>query len=125
MNSTPARSRAVRSALTASSETWRRTFSKSTTVERPSPAAFASCDWEISNNDRAARHCVGIIFSTIYVDASKSTFYVDRGLRWARFFSHSQLCHLQWPKERDTVENARPTQTILEIQPQKAHCKLR
>jgi hypothetical protein len=62
MNSIPARSSAVRSALTASSETCRRSFSKSTTVESPNPAALASCDWDKSKKERAARHWAGVIF---------------------------------------------------------------
>ena len=44
MNSIPARSKAARIASTAPRETSRRSFSKSTTVESPQPAACASCD---------------------------------------------------------------------------------
>jgi hypothetical protein len=44
MNSIPARSKAARIASTAPTETSRRSFSKSTTVESPRPAACASCD---------------------------------------------------------------------------------
>lgn len=61
MNSIPARSKAARIASTAPAETCRRPFSKSTTVERPRPAACASCDCVISNSPRAARHWAGVI----------------------------------------------------------------
>jgi hypothetical protein len=41
---------------------------KSTTVDRPNAALSASCDWVMSNNARAARHCAGVIAPTIFVD---------------------------------------------------------
>ena len=75
MNTTPARSRAARIASTASTETCRRSFSKSTTVESPSLAACASCDCVISRSPRAARHCAGVILSTIFVDMPSSISY--------------------------------------------------
>jgi hypothetical protein len=68
INSMPASSNASRILFTASSETCRRSFSKSTTVDRPNAALSASCDWVMSNNARAARHCAGVITPTIYVD---------------------------------------------------------
>ncbi len=61
MNTIPARSKAARIASTAASETSRRPFSKSTTVESPRSAARASCDCVISNSPRAARHWAGVI----------------------------------------------------------------
>jgi hypothetical protein len=60
-NSMPASSNAPRILFTASSETCRRSFSKSTTVDRPNAAVSASCDWVMSNKARAARHCAGVI----------------------------------------------------------------
>jgi hypothetical protein len=63
----PERSRAIRIALTASSETCRRSFSKSTTVERPRSALWARSDCVMSNKARAALHCAGVI-STNFVD---------------------------------------------------------
>src|ERR1700730_1142268 len=59
MNMIPARSKADRIASTAPGETSRRSFSKSTTVERPRSAARASCDCVISSSPRAARHWAG------------------------------------------------------------------
>jgi hypothetical protein len=67
-NSMPASSNASRILFAASSETWRRSFSKSTTVDRPNAALSASCDWVMSNNARAARHCAGVISPTFFVD---------------------------------------------------------
>ena len=67
LNAIPARSRAFWIALTASSDTCRRSFSKSTTVERPRAAASARSDCVMSNKARAALHCAGVI-STIFVD---------------------------------------------------------
>jgi hypothetical protein len=67
-NSMPASSNASRILFTASSETCRRSFSKSTTVDRPNAALSASCDWVMSNNARAARHCAGVRAPTILVD---------------------------------------------------------
>jgi hypothetical protein len=61
INSTPACSNAPRILFTASSETCRRSFSKSTTVDNPNEAFSASCDWVMSNRARAARHCAGVI----------------------------------------------------------------
>ncbi len=61
MNSIPARSKAARIASTAATETCRRPFSKSTTVESPRSAACARCDCVISNSPRAARHWAGVI----------------------------------------------------------------
>jgi hypothetical protein len=61
MNSIPARSKAASIASTAPGESCRRSFSKSTTVESPRPAASASCDCVISSNPRAARHWAGVI----------------------------------------------------------------
>jgi hypothetical protein len=75
MNSSPARSRAARIAWTASSETCRRPFSKSTTVESPRSAACASCDCVISRSPRAARHWAGVILSTIFVDTPSAVLY--------------------------------------------------
>jgi hypothetical protein len=68
MNSIPARSKAARIASTAPRETSRRSFSKSTTVESPRPAACASCDCVIPSSPRAARHWAGVILSTFIVD---------------------------------------------------------
>jgi hypothetical protein len=68
INSMPASSNASRILFAASSETCRRSFSKSTTVDRPIAALSASCDWVMSNNARAARHCAGVIIPTISVD---------------------------------------------------------
>jgi hypothetical protein len=68
INSMPTSSNASRILFTASSETCRRSFSKSTTVDRPNAALSASCDWVMSNNARAARHCAGVIAPTIFVD---------------------------------------------------------
>ena len=50
-------------AVAASEETWRRCFSKSTTVESPNWASSASWDCVISSIARAARHCAGVIFN--------------------------------------------------------------
>jgi hypothetical protein len=61
INSTPASSNAPRILFTASSETCRRSFSKSTTVDKPNADFSASCDWVMSNKARAARHCAGTI----------------------------------------------------------------
>jgi hypothetical protein len=61
MNSMPARCKAVWIAFTASSETNLRSFSKSTTVDRPNLAARASCDWVMPRRARAARHWAGVI----------------------------------------------------------------
>jgi hypothetical protein len=74
-NSIPARCKAIRIALTASSETTRRSFSKSTTVESPRLAARASCDWVISRRARAARHWPGVIVSTSFIDMSFHSSY--------------------------------------------------
>src|ERR1700730_8394127 len=74
LNAIPARSRAAWIALTASSDTCRRSFSKSTTVERPRPAASARLDCVISNKARAALHCAGVI-STIFVDSKPGNEY--------------------------------------------------
>ena len=70
----PERSRAIRIALTASSETCRRSFSKSTTVERPRSALWARSDCVMSNKARAALHCAGFI-STIFVDNRLNSAY--------------------------------------------------
>jgi hypothetical protein len=67
-NSMPTSSNALRIRSTASSETCRRSFSKSTTVDNPKDAASASCDCVISKSARAARHCDGVILATIFVD---------------------------------------------------------
>jgi hypothetical protein len=75
INSMPASSNASRILFTASSETCRRSFSKSTTVDRPNAALSASCDWVTSNNARAARHCAGVIAPTIFVDHGDSGAY--------------------------------------------------
>jgi hypothetical protein len=61
MNSMPARCKAVWIAFTASSETNLRSFSKSTTVDRPNLAARASRDWVMPRRARAARHWAGVI----------------------------------------------------------------
>jgi hypothetical protein len=74
LNAIPARSRAAWIALTASSDTCRRSFSKSTTVERPRPAASARLDCVMSNKARAALHCAGVI-STIFVDSKPGNEY--------------------------------------------------
>jgi hypothetical protein len=71
MNSTPADSRAPRIAFTASGETERLCFSKSTIVDKPRDAAFAKRGCVQSNNARAARHWAG----------QKSTFSVDMAIR--------------------------------------------
>jgi hypothetical protein len=75
MNTIPARSKADRIASTAPGETSRRSFSKSTTVERPRSAARASCDCVISSSPRAARHWAGVIGSTFFVDTQSSISY--------------------------------------------------
>ena len=75
VNSIPTRWRAICIAFKAPSETIRLSFSKSTTVERPSPAARASCDWVISRRARAARHWPGLIVSTIFIDISSAARY--------------------------------------------------
>jgi hypothetical protein len=75
MNTIPARSKADRIASTTPRETNRRSFSKSTTVERPRPAARASCDCVISSSPRAARHWAGVIGSTFFVDTQSSISY--------------------------------------------------
>ena len=75
MNTIPARSNADRIASTAPRETNRRSFSKSTTVERPRSAARASCDCVISSSPRAARHWAGVIGSTFFVDTQSSISY--------------------------------------------------
>jgi hypothetical protein len=61
VNSIPARCKANWIAQTASSETSLRSFSKSTTVDRPNLAARASCDWVMPRRARAARHWAGVI----------------------------------------------------------------
>jgi hypothetical protein len=69
VNSIPARCKANRIALAASSETNLRSFSKSTTVDKPKLAARASCDWVMPRSARAARHWAGVIErSIIFVD---------------------------------------------------------
>ena len=68
VNAIPARSSAFRIAWTASLDTCRRSFSKSTTVENPRPAASASSDCVMSIKARAALHCAGVMASTIFVD---------------------------------------------------------
>jgi predicted phage-related endonuclease len=75
MKSIPARSKAARIASTAPRETSRRSFSKSTTVESPRPAACASCDWVIPSSPRAARHWAGVILSTFFVDRPHKVSY--------------------------------------------------
>src|SRR5262245_48773095 len=55
MNSMPARCKAVWIALTASSESNLRSFSESTTVDRPNLATRASCDWVMPRKTRRAR----------------------------------------------------------------------
>ncbi len=75
MNTIPARSNAARIASTAATETCRRPFSKSTTVERPRSAACASCDCVISSSPRAARHWAGVILSTFFVDTPSDISY--------------------------------------------------
>ncbi len=75
MNSIPTRCKAICIAFKASSETIRLSFSKSTMVESPSPAARASCDWVISRRARAARHWPGLIVSTIFIDMSSGAGY--------------------------------------------------
>jgi len=61
VNSTPLCSSALRIADTASSETRRRSRSKSTTVESPKPEAFAKSGCVQSMSARPARHCAGVI----------------------------------------------------------------
>jgi hypothetical protein len=85
INSMPASSNASRILFTASSETCRRSFSKSTTVDRPNAALSARCDWVMSNNARAARHCAGVIIPTIYVD------HVDGGT-YKQFLLINRTC---------------------------------
>src|SRR5262249_15877644 len=76
MNSMPAPCKAVCIAFTASSETDLRSFSKSTTVDRPNLAARASCDWVMPRRARAARHWAGVIeWSIIFVDNVLTLFY--------------------------------------------------
>ena len=75
MNSIPARSKAARIASTAPRETSRRSFSKSTTVESPRSAAWASCDCVIPSSPRAARHWAGVILSTFFVDTRPDVSY--------------------------------------------------
>jgi hypothetical protein len=75
MNSIPARSKAARIASTAPRETSRRSFSKSTTVESPRSAAWASCDCVIPSSPRAARHWAGVIVSTFFVDTRPDVSY--------------------------------------------------
>jgi hypothetical protein len=75
MNSIPARSNAARIASTAPRETSRRSFSKSTTVESPRSAAWASCDCVIPSSPRAARHWAGVIVSTFFVDTRPDVSY--------------------------------------------------
>jgi len=75
MNSIPARSKAARIASTAPRETSRRSFSKSTTVESPRSAAWASCDCVIPSSPRAARHWAGVILSTFSVDTRPDVSY--------------------------------------------------
>ena len=75
VNVIPARSRAFWIACTASSDTCRRSFSKSTTVESPKPAASASLDCVMSNKARAALHCAGVMISIIFVDNALGTAY--------------------------------------------------
>jgi hypothetical protein len=61
VNSTRPCSSAMRMADTASSDTRRRSRSKSTTVESPKPEAFAKSGWVQSTSARPARHCAGVI----------------------------------------------------------------
>ena len=76
VNSIPARCKANRMALEASSETTLRSFSKSTTVDRPKFAARASCDWVMPRSARAARHWAGVMKrSIIFVDNPLSSSY--------------------------------------------------
>jgi hypothetical protein len=75
MNSIPARSKAARIASTAPRETSRRSFSKSTTVESPRSAAWASCDCVIPSSPRAARHWAGVILSTFFIDTCPDVSY--------------------------------------------------
>jgi hypothetical protein len=75
VNAIPARSSAFRIAWTASLDTCRRSFSKSTTVESPRPAASASSDCVMSIKARAALHCAGVMASTIFVDNAPETAY--------------------------------------------------
>jgi hypothetical protein len=75
VNAIPARSRAFCIALIASLETCRRSFSKSTTVESPTPAANASWDWVISSKARAPRHWAGVILATFFVDKGGGAVY--------------------------------------------------
>jgi hypothetical protein len=56
MNSTPARSSALRMALCVSGGIERLIFSKSTIVDSPSPAAWASSGWVMFNSARAPLH---------------------------------------------------------------------
>jgi hypothetical protein len=71
--SIPAPSKARRIFSIAGAETSLRSFSKSTTVERPKEAASASSAWVRSSKARAALHCAEVI----------STFFVDRTLALA------------------------------------------
>ena len=75
VNVIPARSRAFWIACAASSDTCRRSFSKSTTVESPRLAASASSDCVMSNKARAALHCAGVMVSIIFVDNAFVTAY--------------------------------------------------
>jgi hypothetical protein len=84
MNLTPAPSKAVRIAPTASAETWRRSRSKSTIVDRPSFADRANSGCVRSKSALALRHCAGVI----------SIFYVDK--RSAARYQYKMLIMEQW-----------------------------
>lgn len=62
-------------AVIASSESLRLSFSKSTTVDKPNPAALASVGCDQSSKALAARDCAGVILSTFSVDAEVRLVY--------------------------------------------------
>jgi hypothetical protein len=68
MNSMPRATKACLIAWIATTDTWRRFFSKSTTVDNPNVAAAASSLCVSSNSARAALHWPGVMESTFFVD---------------------------------------------------------
>jgi hypothetical protein len=64
----------------ASSEIWRLDRSKSTIVDRPKLALFASWGCVISNNALAARHWAGVKISTFSVDMALACLYQHKML---------------------------------------------